>query len=91
MDEGSGIFPVPQIHFADVTTPSIPDADKQGGCKVPTMVLSEARGLLLFLVVRGGIWLTQRLGAAAHDSPNAVMDTHPRTRAPEEPTSHDQK
>ena len=80
-----------QIHFVVVTTPSASDVDKQRGCKVPTMVLSEARGLLLFLVVRGGIWLTKRLGAAAHDSPNAVMDAHPRTRAPEEPTSHDHK
>jgi hypothetical protein len=31
------------------------DADKQTGCLVPTMVLSETFRLSLFLVVRGGI------------------------------------
>ena len=31
--------------------------------KVPTMILSETRGLLLFWVVRGGIGLKWRLGA----------------------------
>ena len=39
------------------------DADKQTGCAVPTMVLSEAFRLLLFLVVRGGIGFLERLGA----------------------------
>src|ERR1022692_1670981 len=43
--------------------PSVPDADKQSGCAVPTMVLSEARSLSLFLVVRGGIGFLERLGA----------------------------
>ena len=56
-------FPFPQIHDAVVTTPSVPDADKQRGCAVPTMVLSETRGLSLFLVVRGGIGFIERLGA----------------------------
>jgi len=37
---------------------------KPSGCTVSTMVLSEARGLLLFRVVRGGIGFTQRLGAS---------------------------
>ena len=37
---------------------------KRGGCTVSTMVLSEARGLVLFRVVRGGIGFTQRLGAS---------------------------
>src|SRR2546429_2664207 len=31
---------------------------------VPTIILCEARGLWLFWVVRGGIGLTRRLGAA---------------------------
>jgi hypothetical protein len=35
---------------------------KRGGCSVSTMVLSEARGLVLFRVIRGGIGFTQRLG-----------------------------
>jgi hypothetical protein len=42
---GSGGFLFLQIHLAFVTTPSASDADKQRGCKMPTMVLSEARGL----------------------------------------------
>src|SRR5271169_1456246 len=36
---------------------------KHSGCMVATMVLSEAHGLRLFRVVRGGIGFTQRLGA----------------------------
>jgi ISXO2 transposase-like protein len=40
---------------------------KRFGCCVPTMVLSEARGLVLFRVIRGGIGLTQRLGARHTD------------------------
>ena len=42
---------------------SVPDADKQIGCAVPTMVLSETVRLSLFLVVRGGIGFIERLGA----------------------------
>ena len=42
---------------------SVPDADKQSGCAVPTMVLSEAFRLSLFLVVRGGIGFLERLSA----------------------------
>src|ERR1700681_3927464 len=42
---------------------SVPDADKQSGCAVPTMVLSEAFRLSLFLVIRGGIGFLERLGA----------------------------
>src|ERR1700693_3834448 len=36
---------------------------KPCGCTVSTMGLSEARGLVLFRVIRGGIGVTQRLGA----------------------------
>ena len=39
------------------------DADKQAGCSVPTMVLSETFRLSLFLVVREGIGFLDRLGA----------------------------
>src|ERR1700730_12779284 len=42
---------------------SVPDADKQSGCAVPTMVLSEAFRLSLFLVIRGGIGFLERLSA----------------------------
>src|SRR6266852_8524474 len=59
---------------------------KRCGCTVSTMVLSEARGLVLFRVVRGGIGFTQRLGAR-HRAPTGVSHTHPRTRASPEPAS----
>jgi hypothetical protein len=38
--------------------------------ELPTMVLSETRGLQLSWVMRGGIGLQWRLGAEAHKSPN---------------------
>jgi hypothetical protein len=40
------------------------------GDRLPTMVLSETRGLQLSSVMRGGIGSAWRLGAAAHKSPN---------------------
>jgi hypothetical protein len=46
---------------------------KPCGCTVSTMVLSEARGLLLFRVVRGGIGFTQRLGAKAPVRLQAIL------------------
>ena len=55
---------------------------------VSTMVLSEARGLLLFRVVREGIGLTQRLSATGTCAPTGHRDAHPRTRTSQEPTSH---
>src|SRR5450631_1403027 len=55
------------------------------------MVLSEARGLSLFLVIRGGIGITQRLGATGTVSSTGVSHTHPRTRASQEPTGHHQR
>jgi hypothetical protein len=64
---------------------------KRCGCTVSTRVLSEARGLVLFRVVRGGIGFTQRLGATGTRVPTGVWHTHPRTRASPEPTGHPQK
>src|SRR5437868_4713851 len=55
------------------------------------MDLSEARGLLLFRVIRGGIEITQRLGAVGTGSSTGVCHTHPRTRASQEPTDHHQR
>ena len=49
------------------------------------MDLSEARGLVLFRVVRGGIGITQRLGAMGTVSSTGHCHTHPRTRASPEP------
>jgi hypothetical protein len=43
------------------------------------MVLSEARGLRLFSVIRGGIELTLRLRASALLVPTYGLDTLPRT------------
>jgi hypothetical protein len=55
------------------------------------MGLSEARGLVLFRVIRGGIGVTQRLGATGTVSSTGDCHTHPRTRASPEPTGHHQK
>src|SRR4030081_973386 len=52
------------------------------------MVLCEARGLLLFRVVREGIGLTQRLSATGTCAPTGHRDAHPRTRTSQEPTGH---
>jgi hypothetical protein len=54
---------------------------KPCGCTVSTMGLSEARGLVLFQVIRGGIGVTQRLGATGTVSSTGHSHTHPRTRA----------
>ncbi len=45
MLRGSGGFLSLEIHFVSVTTLSASDANKQCSCEVPTMVLSETRGL----------------------------------------------
>src|SRR5580700_4472483 len=55
------------------------------------MDLSEARGLVLFRVVRGGIGISRRLGATGTVSSTGHSHTHPRTRASQEPTGHHQK
>src|ERR1700734_738311 len=55
------------------------------------MDLSEARGLVLFRVIRGGIGITQRLGAIGTVSSTGHSHTHPRTRATQEPTGNHQK
>ena len=76
------------VHRDVVTMPFGFGRDKQSGCAVPTMVLSETRGLWLFLVVRGGIQFLERLGVQAPIAPNGITDTHPRTRASQEPKGH---
>jgi hypothetical protein len=63
---------------------------KPCGCTVSAMGLSEARGLMLFQVIRGGIGVTQRLGATGTVSTTGHSHTHPRTRASPEPTDHHQ-
>ena len=64
---------------------------KPCGCTVSTKGLSEALGLVLFRVIRGGIGVTQRLGAIGTVSSTGVCHTHPRTRASQEPIGHHQK
>src|SRR5216683_446606 len=51
------------IFFSSDDADRVSETGKRCGCTVSTMVLSEARGLLLFRVVREGIGLTQRLSA----------------------------
>src|SRR6266576_3225638 len=48
-------------------------------------------GLVLFRVIRGGIGVTQRLGATGTVSTTGHSHTHPRTRASQEPTGHHQR
>jgi hypothetical protein len=51
------------FHRVVATKPVRSETNKQNGCQVPTMVLSEARGLSLFRVVREGLGSSKRLGA----------------------------
>src|SRR6266516_5167584 len=64
---------------------------KPWGCTVSTMDLSEAHGLVLFRVIRGGIEISQRLRATGTVSSTGDCHTHPRTRASQEPIGHHQK
>ena len=51
-------FSVSGFHRVVATKPIRSETDKQTGCQVPTMVLSEARGLSLFRVIREGLaWI----------------------------------
>ena len=56
-------------------------ASKPCGCTVSTMGLSEARGLVLFRVIRGGIGVTRRLGARRHR-----VDYRPLAYSPSNPS-----
>src|ERR1700720_3753743 len=64
---------------------------KPCGCTVSTRGLSEARGLVLFRVIREGIGVTQRLGGIDTVSSTGHSHTPPRTRASQEPIGHHQK
>ena len=56
-------FSVSGFHRVVATKPIRSETNKQTGCQVPTMVLSEARGLSLFRVIREGLGSAVRLGA----------------------------
>src|SRR6202011_6036638 len=68
----SGVVPLGYSISAGSSSISSDDADqfrrliKPCGCTVSTMDLSEARGLVLFRVIRGSIEISQRLGAKHH-------------------------
>src|SRR5713101_1489332 len=87
------IVPCQQLHLHLVaTTPKrFLKRSKPCGCMVSTMDLSEARGLVLFRVVREGIGISQRLSATGTCAPTGDWDARPRTRAPQEPTGHHQQ
>ena len=92
-----GVVPLGDSISAAASSVSSDDANqfrngiKPCGCTVSTMGLSEARGLVLFRVIRGGIGVTQRLGATGTVPSTGHSHTHPRTRASQEPTDHHHK
>src|ERR1035441_1776836 len=55
------------------------------------MGLSEARGLRLFRVIRGGIGVTRRLGARRHRVVYRPFSYSPSNPSVSEPTGHHQK
>ena len=57
------IFSPSGFHRVFATKPVRSETDKQNGCQVPTMVLSEAHGLSLFRVIREGLGSSKRLCA----------------------------
>ena len=75
------------FHLSSCIPISSDDADrflkrsKPCGCTVSTMGLSEARGLVLFRVIRGGIGVTRRLGARRHR-----VDYRPLAYSPSNPS-----
>jgi hypothetical protein len=86
------VIPSQQLHLLLVaTTPISFETYQAVRCTVSTMGLSEARGLVLFRVIRGGIGVTQRLGAIGTVSSTGDCHTHPRTRASQEPIGHHQR
>ena len=60
------VVPSRQFHLLVATTPISFETIKPCGCTVSTMDLSEARGLVLFRVIRGSIGITQRLVPRRH-------------------------
>jgi hypothetical protein len=72
-------------------TPQFLKLSKPCGCAVSTMDLSEARGLVLFRVVREGIGVTRRLGARRHRVDYRQLAYSPSNPSVSEPTDHHQK
>src|SRR6266496_3997861 len=75
---GSALFHLSScIFISSVDATQFLKPAKPCGCTVSTMDLSEARGLVLFRVIRGGIGITQRLSATGTGAPTGVRDAHP--------------
>src|SRR5450631_2499360 len=60
-DHGCLDFLCQRFSSCFVTKPVRSETHKQNGCRVPTMVLSEAHGLSLFRVIREGLGSSKRL------------------------------
>ena len=88
MKQGSGVFLFWQIHVAVVTTPSACDANKQGGWICQPWFYLRLVAYSFFWLSEGAYGLSRDWRCSEHTLRlNAVMDTHPRTRASEEPKS----
>ena len=79
------------FHGAAVTTSAGAETRQATGWRVPTMVLSETRGLQLYGVIRGGLEYPLRLARRGEAGPNGLQETHPRTRASVESTDLDRR
>ena len=63
-----------------VTKPVRSETYEQNGCRVPTMVLSEAHGLSLFRVIREGLGSSKRLCARGAQGLTYPMQTRSLSR-----------
>jgi len=80
--EASGGFLSLQIHFVIVTTLSASDANKQCGCEVPTMVLSETSWPIAFSGCPRGHMVYQRLAVlGAHSPPERACGYSPSNQS----------
>jgi hypothetical protein len=88
MLRGSGGVLFLQIHFSVVTTPSACDANKQVVAMCQPWFYLRLVAYSFFWLSEGAYGLSRDWRCSKHTLRlNAVMDTHPRTRASEEPKS----
>jgi hypothetical protein len=74
--------------FVIVTTLSTSDANKPCGCKCQPWFYLRLVAYSFFWLSEGAYGLSRDWQCSKHTLRlNALMDTHPRTRAPEEPTT----
>ena|SRR2546430_15627260 len=85
------------FHLGSCIFISSDDADqslklsKPCGCACQPWIYLRLGGLVLFRVVREGIGISQRLSASGTCAPTGDWDTHPRTRASQEPPATTRK